>query len=198
MGPRLKKALMVFSLLGFLGAASCATAPKQESYFTYPSGRLQFKLPPGEWERVKLQEKKDVPSPYNAFIVGNRPNVVLAAAIRPAVIFIWTERSHRDLSEKSLKAYAWLEKFLKRRERAVDRSGENTSFDYELYAKAIAARTSLTGEFEDFQVKGSGKAMFYFHKGSSYLHYFELLADADVFDAVKEEFTQALEETHGY
>ena len=198
MGPSLKKALLVLGLLSLIGLIGCAGAPKQEGYFAYSSARLMFKLPPGDWQQVKWQERKDVPSPYNNFIRGNRPKVVLAATIRPAVIFIWTEHKVRDFSERPLKAYEWLEKFLKRREKAIEGSGNNLFFDYELYDKTTAARTSLVGEFEDFQVRGSGKAMFYFPKGSSHLYYFELLADADVFEAVKEEFSEALKETHGY
>ena len=47
-------------------------------------------------------------------------------------------------------------------------------------------------------MRGQGEAQIYFHKGETYFYYFELQADADVFDAVKEEFTEALRETHGY
>jgi hypothetical protein len=47
-----------------------------------------FKLPAGDWEVVK-----EVPAPYNAFTVGKKPDVVLAARVRPAVIKIWVERS---------------------------------------------------------------------------------------------------------
>ena len=40
-----------------------------------------FKLPAGDWEVVK-----EVPAPYDAFTVGKKPDVVLAARVRPAVI----------------------------------------------------------------------------------------------------------------
>ncbi len=198
MAQRVQKTLLVLGVLGLLGTTSCAGTSKNEGYLKYSSGRLMFKLPSGEWERVRHDQIQKVPIPYKNFIVGARPKVVLVPRIRPAVILIWTEKSYRDLSGQRLEGYKWLEEFLRKREKAVNQSGENRFFDYELLDGSIAARTSLEGEPGDVQVKGSGKAMFHYYLGASYLYYFELLADSDVFDAVNEEFTEALEETHGY
>jgi hypothetical protein len=193
MGPRLQKTLLFLGVFGLLGTTSCAGPAKKEGYFRYSAGRLMFKLPPGEWEQIR-----EVPAPYNTFIVEHRPRVVLTARIRPAVIFIWTKQSPRNFSERPIEAYKWLEAFLKTREKAVERSKQDRYFDYEFLAGAIAARTVLGGDLGDVQLRGSGKAMFYYHDGNSHLYYFELLADSAVFEAVKDEFTEALKETHGY
>ena len=198
MEQRVQKALLVLSVLGFLGITGCAAPALNQGYYKYRSGRLLFKLPSGEWEQVKRDQFQKVPAPYKDFIVGVRPKVVLEPRIRPAVILIWSEKSYRDLSKQPLDAYKWLEEFLRRREKAVRQSNEHRYFDYELLDGAIAATTSLEGEPGDVQVRGSGKAMLHYHGGDSYLYYFELLADSDVFDAVNEEFIEALKGTHGY
>jgi hypothetical protein len=162
----------------------------EDGYFRYPKGRLLFKLPAGNWEVVKK-----IPPPYDAFKVGPKPDVILAAMVRPAVILIWTERSSTDYSGRLLKAYERLEKILKKRQRGAR---EYQYFDYDLSGGTPAATSAMAAQAGDLQIKGYGEARIYTHEGNTYFQYIELLADSDVFEAVREEFVEALGETRGY
>ncbi len=177
-------------LVLFLAIPASQALAFEDGYFRYPKGRLLFKLPAGTWEVVKK-----MPEPYNAFKVGSKPDVILAAMVRPAVILIWTERSSSDYSGKLLKAYEKLENILKKRQRAAV---EYKYFDYDLLGGTPAARTSMAAQAGDLQIKGYGEARLYFHEGNTYFHYIELLADSDVFELVSQEFIEALAETSGY
>jgi hypothetical protein len=185
MGRRLATVLLIL-IFGSLGATAASGASIEEGYLSYSKGRLMFKLPAGDWEVVK-----EVPAPYNAFTVGKKPDVVLAARVRPAVIKIWVERSSRDYSDNLIKAYGKLRDILKNRSKAARASKNYQYFEY-------AAESTMAAQAEDLQVRGQGEARIYFHKGKTYFQYFELLADSDVFDAVKEEFSEALKETRGH
>jgi hypothetical protein len=176
-----------------LGATAASGASLEEGYLSYSKGRLMFKLPAGDWEVVK-----EVPAPYDAFTLGKKPDVVLAARVRPAVIKIWVERSSRDYSDNLIKAYGKLRDILKNRSKAARASKNYQYFEYELLGGVPAAESTMAAQAEDLQVRGQGEARIYFHKGNTYFQYFELLADSDVFDAVKEEFSEALKETRGH
>ena len=102
MGRRLVTVLLIL-IFGGLGTTAAFGASLEEGYLRYSKGRLKFKLPAGDWEIVK-----EVPAPYDAFTVGKKPDVVLAARVRPAVIKIWVERSARDYSDNLIKAYGRL------------------------------------------------------------------------------------------
>ncbi len=182
-------------LLFFLFLATLASHAQafEDGYFRYPEGRLLFKLPLGTWQVVKK-----MPESFDAFKMGSKPDVILAAMVRPAVILIWTERSSTDYSGRLLKAYERLEKILRKRQRAAKGSGEYQYFEYDLLGGTPAAKSAMAAQAGDLQVKGYGEARIYSHEGSTYFHYFELLADADVFEAVGEEFIEALQQTRGY
>ena len=124
--------------------------------------------------------------------------MVLAARVRPAVIKIWVERSSRDYSDNLIKAYGKLRDILKNRSKAARASKNYQYFEYELLSGVPAAESTMAAQAEDLQVRGQGEARIYFYKGKTYFQYFELLADSDVFDAVKEEFSEALKETRGH
>ncbi len=192
MGRRLATVLLIL-IFGSLGATAASGASLEEGYLSYSKGRLMFKLPAGDWEVVK-----EVPAPYDAFTVGKKPDVVLAARVRPAVIKIWVERSSRDYSDNLIKAYGKLRDILKNRSKAARASKNYQYFEYELLGGVVAAESTMAAQAEDLQVRGQGEARIYFHKGKTYFQYFELLADSDVFDAVKEEFSEALKETRGH
>ena len=198
MRSRLTTAFLVLSLVALLGIIGCAPSIK-DGYLRYSPGRLMFKIPPGSWEKVKVAEGViQMPQPFNKFMVGKKPSVALAAAIRPAVILIWVDHTSRDYSNRLIDGFARLEDFLQDRQEAAQRSKKYEYFEYTLFNDLIAAKTDLAAQSGDFEMRGQGEAQFYFHKGETYFYYFELQADADVFDAVKEEFTEALKETHGY
>lgn len=192
MDRRLLTVLLIL-IFGSLGATPASGVSLEEGYLRYTKGRLQFKLPAGDWEVVKA-----VPAPYNAFTVGKKPDVVLAARVRPAVIKIWVERSSRNYSDKLIKAYEKLKDILGNRRKAALASKNYQYFEYELLGGVPAAESTMAAQAGDLQVQGQGEARIYFHKGKTYFQYFELLADSDVFDAVKEEFSEALKETRGY
>ena len=192
MGRRLVTVLLIL-IFGSLGATAAFGASLEEGYLRYSKGRLKFKLPAGDWEIVK-----EVPAPYNAFTVGKKPDVVLAARVRPAVIKIWVERSSRDYSDNLIKAYGRLKNILKNRRKAARASKNYQYFEYELLGGMPAAESTLAAQAEDLQVQGQGEARIYFHKGRTYFQYIELLADSEVFDAVKEEFAEALKETRSH
>ena len=192
MGRRLVTVLLIL-IFGSLGATAAFGASLEEGYLRYSKGSLKFKLPAGDWEVVK-----EVPAPYDAFTVGKKPDVVLAARVRPAVIKIWVERSSRDYSDKLIKAYGKLKDILKSRRKAARASKNYQYFEYELLGGVPAAESTMAAQAEDLQVQGQGEARIYFHKGRTYFQYIELLADSDVFDAVKEEFAEALKETRGH
>jgi hypothetical protein len=179
--------------LVFLATLASRAQAFEDGYFRYPKGRLLFKLPAGTWEVVK-----QMPEPFDAFKLGSKPDVILAAMVRPAVILIWTDRSSTDYSGRLLKAYERLEKILKKRQRAAKGSEEYQYFDYDLLSGTPAAKSAMAAQTGDLQVKGFGEARIYSHEGSTYFHYFELLADADVFEAVSAEFIEALQQTRGY
>ncbi len=192
MDRRLVTVLLIL-IFGTLVATAASGESIEEGSLLYAKGRLQFKLPAGDWEVVKT-----VPAPYNAFTVGKKPDVVLAARVRPAVIKIWVERSSRNYSDKLIKAYEKLKDILGNRRKAALASKKYQYFEYELLAGVPAAESTMAAQAGDLQVQGQGEARIYFHKGKTYFQYFELLADSDVFDAVKEEFSEALKETRGY
>ena len=192
MGRRLATVLLIL-IFGSLGATAAFGASLEEGYLHYSKGRLKFKLPAGDWEIVK-----EVPAPYDVFTVGKKPDVVLAARVRPAVIKIWVERSSRDYSDNLIKAYGKLKDILKSRRKAARASKNYQYFEYELLGGVPAAESTMAAQAEDLQVQGQGEARIYFHKGRTYFQYIELLADSDVFDAVKEEFAEALKETRGH
>ena len=191
MGRRLVTVLLIL-IFGSLGATAAFGASLEEGSLHYSKGRLKFKLPAGDWEIVK-----EVPAPYDDFTVGKKPDVVLAARVRPAVIKIWVERSFRDYSDNLIKAYGKLKDILKSRRKAARASKNYQYFEYELLGGVPAAESKMAAQAEDLQVQGQGEARIYFHKGRTYFQYIELLADSDVFDAVKEEFAEALKETRG-
>ena len=191
MDRRLVTVLLILTF-GSIGATTASGVSREEGYLHYTKGRLQFKLPAGDWEIVK-----EVPAPYDAFTVGKKPDVVLAARIRPAVIKIWVARSSRDYSDNLIKAYGKLKDILSSRRKAALASKNYQYFEYELLGGLPAAESSLAAQVEDLQVQGQGEARIYFHKGRTYFQYIKLLADSDVFDAVKEEFAEALKETRG-
>ena len=191
MGRRLVTVLLIL-ILGGLGTTLAFGASLEEGYLQYSKGRLKFKIPAGNWDIVKK-----VPAPYDAFTVGKKPDVVLAARVRPAVIKIWVERSSRDYSDNLIKAYERLRGNLKNRRRAAQASKNYKYFEYELFGGVPAAESSMAAQAGDLEVQGQGEARIYFHKGRTYFQYIELLADSDVFDAVKEEFAEALKETRG-
>jgi hypothetical protein len=56
----------------------------------------------------------------------------------------------------------------------------------------------MAARAEDLQVQGKGQARIYFHEGRTYFQSIKLLADSEVFDAVIEEFAEALKETRGH
>ena len=192
MGRRLVTVLLIL-IFGGLGTTAAFGASLEEGYLRYSKGRLKFKLPAGDWEIVK-----EVPAPYGAFTVGKKPDVVLAARVRPAVIKIWVERSSRDYSDNLIKAYDKLKDILRNRRRAARASKKYQYFEYELLGGMPAAESTMAAQAEDLQVQGEGEARIYFHEGRTYFQYIELLADSDVFDAVKEEFAEALKETRGH
>jgi len=192
MGRRLVTVLLIL-IFGGLGTTAAFGASLEEGYLRYSKGRLKFKLPAGDWEIVK-----EVPAPYDVFTVGKKPDVVLAARVRPAVIKIWVERSSRDYSDNLIKAYGKLKDILKSRRKAARASKNYQYFEYELLGGMPAAESTMAAQAEDLQVQGQGEARIYFHKGRTYFQYIELLADSDVFDAVKEEFAEALKETRGH
>ena len=178
-------------LVMFFSLASAVSL--EEDYLSYPKGGLMFKLPAGNWEVLKK-----VPAPFDAFNVGTKPDVVLAARIRPALIQIWVKPSSRDYSDNLVKAYEKLENILKNRRKAAWASKNYQYFEYELLSGVPAARSMMAAEAEDLRVQGQGEARIYFHKGKTYFQYFELLADSDVFEAVKEEFSEAMKETRAH
>ena len=184
--------LFLFVFLAMFSSRASAVS-LEDGYLKYPKGGLMFKLPAGSWEIVKK-----VPAPYDEFSVGTRPDVVLAAGIRPAMIKIWVVRSSRDYSNNLIKAYGKLKDILKNRRKAARAAKQYTYFEYELLGGVPAASSKLAAQVEDLQVQGQGEARIYFHKGKTYFQYVELLADSDVFDGVKEEFSEALKETFGY
>lgn len=192
MGRRLVTVLLIL-IFGGLGTTAAFGASLEEGYLRYSKGRLKFKLPAGDWEIVK-----EVPAPYDVFTVGKKPDVVLAARVRPAVIKIWVERSSRDYSDNLIKAYGKLKDILKSRRKAARASKNYQYFEYELLGGVPAAESTMAAQAEDLQLQGQGEARIYFHKGRTYFQYIELLADSDVFDAVKEEFVEALKETRGH
>ena len=192
MGRRLVTVLLIL-IFGGLGTTAAFGASLEEGYLRYSKGRLKFKLPAGDWEIVK-----EVPAPYDVFTVGKKPDVVLAARVRPAVIKIWVERSSRDYSDNLIKAYGKLKDILKSRRKAARASKNYQYFEYELLGGVPAAESTMAAQAEDLQLQGQGEARIYFHKGRTYFQYIELLADSDVFDAVKEEFAEALKETRGH
>ena len=192
MGRRLVTVLLIL-IFGGLGTTAAFGASLEEGYLRYSKGRLKFKLPAGDWEIVK-----EVPAPYDVFTVGKKPDVVLAARVRPAVIKIWVERSSRDYSDNLIKAYGKLKDILKSRRKAARASKNYQYFEYELLGGVPAAESTMAAQAEDLQLQGQGEARIYFHKGRTYFQYIELLADSDVFDAVKEEFAGALKETRGH
>ena len=192
MGRRLVTVLLIL-IFGSLGATAAFGASLEEGYLRYSKGRLKFKLPAGDWGIVK-----EVPAPYDVFTVGKKPDVVLAARVRPAVIKIWVERSSRDYSDNLIKAYGKLKDILKSRRKAARASKNYQYFEYELLGGVPAAESTMAAQAEDLQLQGQGEARIYFHKGRTYFQYIELLADSDVFDAVKEEFAEALKETRGH
>lgn len=192
MGRRLVTVLLIL-IFGGLGTTAAFGASLEEGYLRYYKGRLKFKLPAGDWEIVK-----EVPAPYDVFTVGKKPDVVLAARVRPAVIKIWVERSSRDYSDNLIKAYGKLKDILKSRRKAARASKNYQYFEYELLGGVPAAESTMAAQAEDLQLQGQGEARIYFHKGRTYFQYIELLADSDVFDAVKEEFAEALKETRGH
>ncbi len=197
MRSRLTTAFLVLSLVALLGTIGCAPSI-QDGYLRYSPGRLMFKIPPGSWEKVKVEEGViQIPQPFNKFTVGKRPSVALAAAVRPAVIYIWVDHTSRDYSNRLVDGFNRLESFLQNRQKAAQRSNRFKYFEYMLLNDLIAAKTDLAAQSGDFEMRGHGQARIYFHKGETYFYYFELQADAEVFDAVKEEFTEALKETHG-
>jgi hypothetical protein len=184
--------LLLFVFLAMFSSRASAVS-LEDGYLKYPKGGLMFKLPAGNWEIVKK-----VPTPYDAFSVGTKPDVVLAATIRPAVIKIWVERSSRDYSDNLIRAYGKLKGILKNRRKAARAAKQYKYFEYELFDGVPAAKSTMAAQVEDFQVQGQGEARIYFHKGKTYFQYIELLADSDVFDGVKEELSEALKETFGY
>ena len=165
----------------------------EDGYLRYSSGRLLFKFPEGDWEAVT-----EMPPPYDAFRIGSKPDLVLAARVRPAVILIWVEHSSTDYSGRRLKAYKRLEGTLKSRKTAAERSKKYQYFDYDLFNGMVAAKSMMAAQVGDLQLKGYGEARIYFHEGETYFQYFELLADSEVFEAVRAEFVEALKETRGY
>ena len=189
MGRRLVTVVLIL-IFGSLGATAAFGASLEDGYLRYSKGRLKFKLPAGDWEVVKK-----VPAPYDAFTVGKKPDVVLAARVRPAVVKIWVERSSRDYSDNLIKAYGKLKDILNNRRKAARASKNYQYFEYELLGGVPAAESTMAAQAEDLEVQGQGEARIYFHKGRTYFQYIELLADSDVFDAVKEEFAEALKET---
>lgn len=189
MGRRLVTVVLIL-IFGSLGATAAFGASLEDGYLRYSKGRLKFKLPAGDWEVVKK-----VPAPYDAFTVGKKPDVVLAARVRPAMIKIWVERSSRDYSDNLIKAYGKLKDILNNRRKAARASKNYQYFEYELLGGVPAAESTMAAQAEDLEVQGQGEARIYFHKGRTYFQYIELLADSDVFDAVKEEFAEALKET---
>ena len=182
--------VVLILILGSLGTTAAFGASLEDGYLRYSKGRLKFKLPTGDWEVVR-----EVPAPYDAFTVGKKPDVVLAARVRPAVIKIWVERSSRDYSDNLIKAYGKLKDILNNRRKAARASKNYQYFEYELLGGVPAAESTMAAQAEDLEVQGQGEARIYFHKGRTYFQYIELLADSDVFDAVKEEFAEALKET---
>jgi hypothetical protein len=189
MGRRLVTVVLIL-ILGSLGTTAAFGASLEDGYLRYSKGRLKFKLPTGDWEIVR-----EVPAPYDAFTVGKKPDVMLAARVRPAVIKIWVERSSRDYSDNLIKAYGKLKDILNNRRKAARTSKNYQYFEYELLGGVPAAESTMAAQAEDLEVQGQGEARIYFHKGRTYFQYIELLADLDVFDAVKEEFAEALKET---
>lgn len=184
--------LFLFAFLAMFSSRASAVS-LEDGYLKYPKGGLMFKLPAGNWEIVKK-----VPAPYDAFSVGTKPEVVLAAGIRPAVIKIWVVRSSRDYSKNFIKAYGKLKNILKSRRKAARSAKQYKYFEYELFDGVPAAKSKLAAQVEDLQVQGQGEARIYLHEGKTYFQYIELLADSDVFDGVSEEFSEALKETFGY
>ena len=184
--------LFLFALLAMFSSPASAVS-LEDGYLKYPKGGLMFKLPAGNWEIVKK-----VPEPFDVFSVGTNPEVVLAAGIRPAVIKIWVERSGRDYSDNLLRAYKKLKNILKNRRKAARAAKQYKYFEYELFDGVPAAKSTMAAQVEDFQVRGQGEARIYFHEGKTYFQYIELLTDSDVFDEVKEEFSESLKETFGY
>jgi hypothetical protein len=197
MRSRLTTAFLVFSLVALIGTIGCAPSIK-DGYLNYSPGRLMFKIPPGSWERVKMEEGvMKIPEPFDRFTVGKQPKIALAAAVRPAVILIWVDHTSRDYSKRLVDGFNRLETFLQNRQKAAQSSKTFKYFEYMLLNDLIAAKTDLAAQSGDFEMRGHGQSRIYFHKGETYYYYFELQADAEVFDAVKEEFTEALKETHG-
>jgi hypothetical protein len=192
MGRRYITTLLFLVFLAILASHASAVS-FEDGYLRYSSGRLLFKFPAGEWQAVT-----EMPPPYDAFRVGSKPDLVLAAEVRPAVILIWVEHTSTDYTGRRLKAYERLGKILKSRRKAAKGSKKYQYFDYDLFNGVPAAKSRMAAQVGDLQLKGYGEARIYFHEGDTYFQYFELLADSEVFEAVRAEFVEALKETHGY
>ena len=146
MGRRLVTALLIL-IFGGLGPTTAFGTSLEEGYLRYSRGRLKFKLPAGNWDIVKK-----VPAPYDAFTVGKKPDVVLAARVRPAVIKIWVDRSSRDYSDKLIKAYGRLRGILKNRRGAARASKHYQYFEYELFGGVSAAKSSMAAQAGDLEI----------------------------------------------
>ena len=192
MRKRYIKILLLFVFLAIL-ASDVLAVSFEDGYLRYSSGRLLFKFPAGDWEAVT-----EMPPPYDAFRIGSKPDLVLAARVRPAVILIWVEHSSTDYSGRLLKAYKRLEGTLKSRKKAAQISKKYQYFDYDLFNGVPAAKSRMAAQVGDLQLKGYGEARIYIHESETYFQYFELLADSEVFEAVRAEFIEALKETRGY
>ena len=192
MSPRLTRTLLIVGLWVVFATVASAASMK-DGYFRYRRGRLMFKVPPGQWEKVEK-----APEAFKHLMTGREPNVILAARIRPAMILIWVKHTYRDLSQSRVTAFGELEKILILRKKAADAHWRYRYFAYELQDDTIKASTAYSAKADDFDVRGHGEGMFYFRNGDSYFYYFELLADSDVFEAIKDEFVGAMEMTHIY
>ena len=192
MSPRLTKALLILGLW-ILFATVASAASIKDGYFRYPRGRLMFKVPPGQWAKVK-----EVPEAFKHLIIGRRPNAMLAAGVRPAIIQIWVDRTFRDFSQQRISAFERLEKMIIKRKRRADAHLRYKYFAYELQDDTVKATTALFARANGLDVRGYGEGMFYFRDGKSYFYYIEILADSDVFDAIKDEFLEAMQMTYIY
>jgi hypothetical protein len=192
MSPRLTRALLILGLCVLFTTVASA-ASMQDGYFRYRYGRLMFKVPPGKWRKAEQP-----PEAFKQIMTGKKPNVILTAQIRPAMILIWIDRTFRDYSQRRITAFSELEKIIAKRKKHADAHWRYKYFAYELQDNTIKATTSLMAKGDEFKVRGHGEGMFYFRDGKSYFYYFEVLADADVFDAIRDEFVEAMQTTYIY
>ena len=192
MSPRLTKALLILGLW-ILFAAVASAASINDGYFRYRRGRLMFKVPPGQWAKVE-----EAPKAFKHLIIGKRPNVMLTAGVRPALIQIWVDKTFRDYSQRRISAFEKLERMIMKRKKSADAHFRYKYFAYELQDDTVKATTALFAKADGFDVRGHGEGMFYFRDGKSYFYYIEILADSDVFDAIKDEFLEAMQMTYIY